>query len=483
MRAAFEHPATHADGKWFFYTTICIATLLLMVWPLPSSIALRNILLGLLAVSVFWLNFRLRNQNVPVLLPKWPAIILLILTVWIVTVIVLWGQEPLLSWGEFWPQWCLPLVSGLMAWGLVRLAIFYKKQDLLIKVVFYTFFVQVAAQDIINIVFYFSVGVEPFRLASVLYIPKIVEYWFDGVHLRQAFDANLGEKVSFINNLFLGLVLAEAGQRIATGKSYLKVSNLLLVIGLLSAGLCSYWLNIRNGSIGFLILLFLFFLFAYLSIKDSVSKKKRVGFVALSLVLLLSALYFLTKNDSRWERFKETAELVAYGESTNAWLLVHNQVVYPLSKDGLPVDGSTYLRLSWIKEGLKMIQKYPLGTGFNRNAFFDTVDREYKLGGMVRGGHSHSGMIDFFIANGVVGGLLWILFLCSSVYYGFKVLKSGSVSQGLVVIFFAIGFLHRGFVDSNIRDHVLQQFMFLLFVYMALNLNPSVRVLGKKENV
>lgn len=463
-----------------FYVAIGLVTLLLFVWPVPGTIALRNILLALLAAFVFFANWRLRHQNVLASVPKWPVRILLALTVWITVVIVAWAHEPSLSWGEFWPQWVLPLIVGSVAWGLARLAIFYGKQELVIQVIFYVLFIQIVTQDLINIGYLLLVDAEPFRLASVLYVPKIFEYWFSGVPLRQAFDANLGEKVSFINNLFVGLVLAEAGQRVAAGKRWLNVSNLILVIGFFSAGLCSYWLNIRNGNAGLVLLLILFGLFCFYSVQDIVKPTKKLALIAIFLIALLGSMHLLTKNDQRWEKFVETAELVVNGESTNAWLLIHNQAVYPLLAGGSSVDGSTYLRMSWIKEGIKMIQKYPMGTGFNRNAFFDTIDSEYKLGGMVRGGHSHSGMIDFFLANGIVGGLLWILFLFSSALYGLKILRTGRVAQGLTVVFFAISFLHRGFVDSNIRDHVLQQFIFFILFYMSINLKPVLNI-GRKQ--
>ena len=54
-------------------------------------------------------------------------------------------------------------------------------------------------------------------------------------------------------------------------------------------------------------------------------------------------------------------------------------------------------------------------------------------------------------------------------WIGWKTFRDGNIAVGLVLMFLISGFFSRSLVDSNIRDHVLQQFLFMagLFTIMA----------------
>ena len=90
------------------------------------------------------------------------------------------------------------------------------------------------------------------------------------------------------------------------------------------------------------------------------------------------------------------------------------------------------------------------------------------MNGALRGGHSHSGIVDFFIANGVPGLLLWFAFLLSITVLGWKTFAGANMALGLMLIFLISGFFSRSLVDSNIRDHVFQQFLFMAGIFATL---------------
>lgn len=434
---------------------------------MPGTIALRNGVLLLLGIFVLLGVWQDRGKRLVVIeVPKLPLLIYLVLTAWICMVIIIWGQERALSWKEFPPQWLLPMMGAVIAWGLVYWSAVKGCQQILARTIFYAFLAAIIIQNCMGAFYFLETGLQPFRQASVLYIPRLV----GGMPWQEAFDGNFGEKFSFVNNMFVAFVLAEIGQRLLTRKRWLAVPGWLLGLSLVAAGLCSYWLSFRNGNIGLLTLVAFFGILLIFAHKDRVRLWQKFLLVFLLSSILASLSYFFVKSDPRWQTFRETAEIAIEGDPGKAWLGRLNAL--PLLSNGQPVDGSAYERISWIKEGVKMSLRYPMGTGFNRNAFFDNLDREYHLNGQIRGGHSHSGIVDFMIANGIPGAALWLAFLGACVMVGWRMVRKGNVAQGLSVVFLVTGFFNRGLVDSNIRDHVLQQFLFLLVIYMTLPLEP-----------
>lgn len=460
---------TKQISKHGLVLAFALTAMLMMIWPMPGTIALRNGLLLLLGGGVLCGVWRRTvKSRTSVCLPRLPLYVYLTLTAWIVLVIVIWGQEPQLSWKEFPPQWLLPMASALIGWGLVCWSVINQRQQGLVHTLFYTLLAAVVIQNCMGVFYLLETGAQPFRQASVLYIPRLIK----GMPWQEAFDGNFGEKFSFVNNMFVAFVLAEIGQRLLTRKRWLDVPNWLLGFSLLAAGLCSYWLSFRNGNIGLLTLSGFFGVLLIFAHKDRFHLWKKFLLIFVLGAFLAGVAFLFVKSDPRWQSFRETAEIAIEGDPGKAWLLRKD---YPVLSNGQTVDLSAYERISWIKEGIKLSLRYPMGTGFNRNAFSDTLDREYQLNGLIRGGHSHSGIVDFMIANGLPGAILWLAFLASCAWVGWGMVRQGKLAQGLTVVFLVTGFFNRGLVDSNIRDHVLQQFLFLLTIYMTVQLEPVSR--------
>ena len=479
MTKRYTDAVAVAPNPIWFGMALAALSLLMLVWPMPGTIALRNTLLAVLSLMVLLVSWRSRESKTAIALPKWPTRLLILLTLWICIAISEWGQEPALSWREFFPQWVLPLLVSLVGWGLVRWAALCNRQQTLVKTLFLVLLAGVLVQDALSALYFIETGEPPFRQASALYIPSIIKSWQTGAPWIEAFDGSFGEKASFVNNMFVAFVLAEIGQRMLTRKRWVQVPNWLLILSLLAAGLSSYWLSFRNGNIGLVTLLGFFGMLLIVAHKDRFRFWQKLLLLFLLMSMLSGLTYLFVKSDPRWQTFRESAEIAIAGDPGKAWLLRKD---YPLLSNGQEVEVSAYERISWIKEGLKLSLRYPMGTGFNRNAFSDTLDRDYQLNGLIRGGHSHSGIVDFMVANGIPGALLWLAFLASCAWVGWRMVREGNVAQGLTVVFLVTGFFNRGLVDSNIRDHVLQQFLFLLTIYMTIQLAPRSSTHHEKSN-
>lgn len=346
--------------------------------------------------------------------------------------------------------------------------------QVLLKTVFYTLLLQVSLHDLLGALYFVSTGEQPFRQAPVLYLPILIKVVQSGEPWTHAFIGQYFEKFSFVNNTFAAILIAEILQRVIDKRRWLEVPNWLLGVSMLLVLLCSYWLRVRNGNLGLVFLIVVAGLLALVRVRQRFQTRNLLMVIAVMVVGLISVCAVFWKSDARWQTFAETIPIALDTEANKAWLL-NKTIPYPYLSNGSQVDVSNYERIAWIKEGLKLGWENPLGSGMNRNAFFDGLDRKYPSAGVVRGGHSHSGLVDFFIANGLPGLILWLAFLLSLTLLGWRTCSGANMALGLMLIFLNSGFFSRSLVDSNIRDHVLQQFLFmamLLATLCAAKLNP-----------
>lgn len=457
-------PTAHDSrgGLWNF--VLVLTAILLFVWQVPGTIGLRYGLLIILLILGVILNFRRQPRSVYLAHTVAPIIWLLLLTGWIALVIILWGVEPSLSWAEFRGQWLVSLGAGLIGILLARAALNESSDRVmtLIAVIFWTLLIQVLLHDVLDVLYALSTGEVPFRQAPVLYLPEISKALWQGQPFTAGFTGQSGDKFSYVNNTLAALVVAELVQRIMLKQRWLPIGWPVLVLSLAAVLACTYLLQFRNGNVGLLLLIG----FAILMVLIRKARRwplwKILSAAAVLLALLVSFGGALYKSDARWQTLMETAPIAWDTQTHQAWRKVSP---YPELPNGQQVDASNYDRLAWAKEGAILILDHPLGAGYNRNAFGDCIDLKYAMNGAYRGGHSHSGLIDFAIANGIPGLLLWLSFLGALFYAGWCAFMRGKIAPGLALMFIVSGFFSRSIVDSNIRDHMLQQFMFLVMLF------------------
>lgn len=454
----------------------CVLFVLLNIWQMPGTIAIRYTLLAFLLPVSLGLRFLSNIENPRPLNFPMPLVWLTLLTLWIVLGIALWGVEPTLSWKEFRGQWLTALGAGLTGAILTRVALAESGQlaMTLIKVVFWALLVQVLLHDALDFAYWISESTVPFRQAPVFYLPDIARALWEGRPMAEGFTERSGDKFSYINNMLAALVVAELVQRILMKRCWLPIGWPILLLSLAAILACTYFLQFRNGNVGLLLL------FGFATFMVLVRKTRDWPFwklVSIVSLVVASFTFFggsLYSSDARWQTLIETVPIAWDTKTHQAWRRVSP---YPELPNGKPVDGSNYERLAWAKEGLLLVLEHPLGTGYNRNAFGDGIDRKYDMNGEYRGGHSHSGLIDFTIANGIPGLMLWLLFLGALFATSWRAFMSGPIAPALTLMFIITGFLSRSIVDSNLRDHMLQQFMLMVSIfYVFISKNHSLRM-------
>ncbi|MTD33317.1 hypothetical protein GKE73_09775 [Paludibacterium sp. dN 18-1] len=106
-----------------------------------------------------------------------------------------------------------------------------------------------------------------------------------------------------------------------------------------------------------------------------------------------------------------------------------------------------------------LVAKEPCGHGIDGLNFHHLVEKYY--GPSATTSQSHSGIINFLLANGVVGTLLLVIFLGSLVRLGWLGFYRRDSLPGFFLTMLVLGFFFRGMWDDIWRDSMLEEFAFL----------------------
>lgn len=136
-------------------------------------------------------------------------------------------------------------------------------------------------------------------------------------------------------------------------------------------------------------------------------------------------------------------------------------------------DGSFYERAVWAKIGLDGIGRHPMGLGYGSDAFGRYVT---ELGGPPGAVSSHSGWVDFGLANGIPGlTLLLALFFVIMWRSWCRWYREGSPA-GLVALLVILNFLGRSVLDGNLAGSRFTGFAFVAAALWALAARPSRKI-------
>ena len=139
------------------------------------------------------------------------------------------------------------------------------------------------------------------------------------------------------------------------------------------------------------------------------------------------------------------------------------------------MNHSNGCRASFFHQGWKLVGEHPAGMGPRKEAFRyvlrrDTQDNRIDIP------HSHYGLIEFGIQNGIAGIAGWLILLAGCWYIGWREFRHGNMMAGMFLLLFTVGFFSRTMVDHNLKDHYLEQYMLLTGVLVGMcALRPAKR--------
>lgn len=453
--------------------------LLFVVWPIPHTISLRDLLLLLVVATFGYLVWHARPAGWWREL-VWPLGFYIALTLWIIIVALFISPETAWSLDEIRGQWLKGLLA-MLAGGLAALALARTPGVTTrgITIVFGVLLAHTLYTDAVATWGLIEAWVDPEERLGPLVrhigiAPGSAEYGYLTL-LRHEWDTVMltsgPDKSNLLSNLLLYFLLAEFFVRRVYRRRMLPFGNAFLFLALAAALFSLYIERARNG-LGELIVVLLLFggllLHAY---RGRFNRRTLGAGVVILLLLPLAIGYISYKTDSRWQSLWQTVPVALDTQSHKTWM-DQNKYPMPLLSSGEQVSGSNYLRIARAKVSLEFVREHPWGMGFGRNIFGHAVKRKYGESPS----HSHSGLIDMALGIGIPGVFLWGGFLVSIACVAGREYARARSFSALLLLFVVTGYGVRMVLDSIVRDHMLQMFLFLAaFLAVAATAGPLSR--------
>ena len=421
----------------FMIIGILLVGIFIFVLPIPHTISIRDLLLLCLLVMFGYLTYRARPASGWLRELRLPLWLYLILTLWLVVVALAISQQTAWSLGEIRGQWLKPALAWI-AGMLVALSMPLEKRTarVALMAIFLALLVHILYLDFAALATFVHSEQLPRRLNGLTEGP---------------------DHLNYLANILFAFLLAEILYRLNRQSGYLPLGRGLVVLVATLTLFSTYVTQMRNGAIPLVFMGMAFIVLYYRQNRSRLRKPVLAGVSAVVVGSMVIFAYISTASDSRWRNLWETIPIALDTQTHKAWL-DWEKYPRPVLSNGEPVNQSNYIRIAWLKEGSLLVLEHPLGVGYGRDAFEVGLRQKYGEGR----GHSHSGILDLAIGTGIPGVLLWLGFLGSLFYAGYRRFATSGNYHSLLLMFLIADFGSRMVVDSIIRDHMLQQFLFLV---------------------
>jgi O-antigen ligase len=442
VRAGAGGPGGAVRPGWIFW----LATVLLFVFSLPHVMALRNLLLlGLLVLVAR--HFAQLGELVRNPVSRIAVAALLALLGWMLCVSLFLAPAPVDSLRAFVGDWLRALVAVLAGCGV---AFALRKQSealvpsLVAAIIVIAAMGHMIGHDIAASMRWIERGDLPAR--------------FPGITDHRA-------NVTHVFALLISVIGADLVSRHVAGRPLLRlggfaISGLMLLgfFAMLTSSTTNGWIVAMLS-----VLLIMGLLLGMRRADGTQSRKQRNILIALGLGFVVLGSVAVVK-DPRYEGFVETVAIGWDTESNRQWLDAEHTDQWPVRANGEAVDPSTYSRVAWAKEGIELLLEHPFGTEISKHTYERLIRDKYGVAYM---SHSHVGLIDFGLNVGFPGIALWLLFLGALIWLGIGTTRRTGNFVGFALAFVVLTFTLRMLLDSTLRDHILEQFMFCVGMLAA----------------
>jgi len=442
MKLVFISPKRLLASVPFEIGLMLINSVLLAIWAVKDTIALRNIalvagaILSIIYIAQDWQFSRkirqLKSMN------SLPFIFMGLFFTWVIFHYWFFSQDEVIQLQELKSTWLRVLLGTVLAWG-TGLAIL--RRPILINYLWAGLLAGI-----------FAVYVQ--------YVPKALAAgkFFAPDYHGYLFDAK-------INGVLVG-TLVVAGLTGTAIDFYrcrqfkiLKWELALWIFGVFLT-LYSYVFiyDTRNGLglaaillVGLIVSLSLWT--GWKVFKQGMTKDLRLA--ALSIITLTifagTFIYQQLQHNQGWITLLEDAKIAVQIDKYPEWQTSNTSGIYPKSESGRSVAGNNYERVAWAVVGVKMLQQNPLGLGVLHNPFNKLLRKDFPL---ATAAATHSGWIDIALSFGLPGLiLLW----------------------GIVFSIFYLGICSGG--PFKITVTIMISMIFLLYLVGELNFKHTIEIL------
>lgn len=402
------------------------AVVLVVIWPLSGTIALRNSALVLGSItSVLWLSFYRPKVSSSSYLPQ---LSLLAVPAWLWIHYFFIPTDPVAQWNDLTGTWLRVILGIALGTGLGLMASLYKRLQFwlwgamigLVVIALGMYFYEFVTQERLLIPEFKAIFKYKSALVYFLMWPLLLAY-------------------ALLHAKFIALTLSQ----------YL---NLYHVMGIALLIIACWALFIASQALnGVLIAAFtgltLFGIFIKTILIDRKTNYLYKFFLGGALLIILAgALVIFFQYDQKYEKkltnLIDDINVTVKIESHSAWQRNPDNVniTLPINQYGKSPNGSTYERTSWFMKGAQLFIAHPEGSGFSHRAFRYFIHQENPQFDLTI---THSGWLDFALGVGVPGIILTWMAMGLVVFrakqsIGIKNLTC-KISTSLITIWMIIG--------------------------------------------
>lgn len=223
----------------------------------------------------------------------------------------------------------------------------------------------------------------------------------------------------------------------------------------------------RNGVITvFVVLMLLALLLIW---REKGLRLRRAALASLLAFVIAGSLFAINlRHDPRWATFTESASLALDTRTHKAWL-DKQQHALPTLSSGENIEPSAYDRIAWGKVAMEGIQSKPMGFGYGVEAFGRYIEAEYGKKNFVS---SHSGILDFTLANGIPGLVLFLAFCLLLFRRGWLAWEVRN-PWGLALMLTLANYFVRIVLDGHFGSFRLKMVALLLGILYWLTINKQ----------
>lgn len=370
---------------------LVLSSLLLSIWLMRETIALRNILLVTCAIiSIFYLvkNFHELFVKIKIPLKNWMPIILIgLLFIWVVIHLFFFSYEPILQLKELSSTWLRSFMACII--GFTVGLIINKNPNRYNWLMF-------ALISGFLMLFYQYVGLvwQSGNLFQQMWWVSI--YWgkINQVLLGALFIAG---SLAFYESKYS---IKNTSKSTGVGLRIFTQSALYLTGILLTLHCFVFEIDSRNG-IGISTILFLIFFLRFLLGAIARGTHSNWQFATIPVLLLTMMGFFAyqqAQNNIGWKTALEDMQISAQVNKYKNWQATPATPVFTPTGRQIPIN--TYERTAWVVVAAQTIHRHPLGYGLLHNAFGRTIKLDIATSDLTS---SHNGWLDFSLSFGIIG--------------------------------------------------------------------------------
>ena len=426
------------------YLIVICASVLLFIWGLPHTIALRNTMLAIGAVASLY--FLIKYKPFVLDWNTTPLILIYCLPIWVLIHYYFFAQESDLQWLEIKSLWVRVVAGMLIA---TAMGVLIRKPDRINSLFIFAFFGM--SFSILAVYLY-----QSFQVMHLLSPNEFLDKFL--------FDRNkVGVAFFSVVDLAVGCAAITYVFNCDNIKNYLF--KVLVISFLMSCSIAAAVIaNSKNGvgigviTVGFFIATITFQMLRNRSFQKIVSG---VTIIVIAAIIFGSAVLIHKRSTTRgWDTLFSDIEAAVQIDKYQAWRgPISSGETVPNNSLGLLAAGNTYERYAWMAAGAREVLRHPLGYGLINTQSFplwlkkDGIKVDFQSS-------THAGWLDLTLAFGLPSILIIfivivnIMILCA--------LNSKKRFSTYLAGWIAISVFLAGFVQEITYKHTFEVMIFFI---------------------